>query len=123
MNEQMRPAEVLAVEIDHFIGANGMRTLVPRLVGATARTETVKSVQTLPEPMSEDEWLLSLAEKRGQNALQGVERAINWFRENGFQVEQTKSQDALSGRDDGSLLRRPRSGVCILRRGSTVDPV
>lgn len=95
MNEQMRPAEVLAVEVDHYLGTNGMRTLVPRLVGATARAQIVKSVQPLAEPVTEAEWLLSLAERRGQRALQGAERVIAWFRDNGFQVEQTKSQDAL----------------------------
>jgi hypothetical protein len=95
MNEQMRPAEVLAIEVEHFLGANGMRTLVPRLVGATARAQTAKSIAAPAEPVSEEEWLVNLAERRGESALQGAERAIAWFRESGFQVEPTKSQDAL----------------------------
>jgi len=83
MNEQMRPAEVLAIEFEHFLAANGMRTLVPRLVGATARAQSAKSIEIPAEPVTE------------QEALKGAERAIAWFRENGFHVEPTKSQDAL----------------------------
>jgi hypothetical protein len=95
MNEQMRPAEVLAIEVEHFLGADGMRTLVPRLVGATARALTVKSIEATSAPMQESEWLQSLAEKCGRQALEGAERVIRWFRENGIEVEQTKSQDSL----------------------------
>jgi hypothetical protein len=36
LNEQMGPAEVLAVEIKQFVG-KGMQTLVPRVVGQTSR--------------------------------------------------------------------------------------
>jgi hypothetical protein len=91
LNEQMRPAEVLAIEVEHFSSPSGMRTLVPRLVGATARAQATKSV----EPVSEEEWLADLADRKGQNVLKGAERAIAWFRESGFLVEPTRSQDAL----------------------------
>jgi hypothetical protein len=94
LNEQMRPAEVLAIEVEHFSDATGMRTLVPRLVGATARAQAAKSIDA--ETMSEEEWLADLAARKGQNALKGAERAIAWFRENGFVVEPTRSQDALA---------------------------
>ncbi len=93
MNEQMRPAEVLAIEIEHFSDASGRRTLVPRLVGATARAQATKSIEA--EPISEEDWLKDLAERNSQNALKGAERAIMWFRENGFLVEPTRSQDAM----------------------------
>ena len=94
LNEQMRPAEVLAIEVEYFSGENGIRTLVPRIVGATARAQATKSIQ--PEPVSEEEWLSDLVRHKGQNALKGAERAIVWFRENGFLVEPTRSQDALA---------------------------
>jgi hypothetical protein len=93
MNEQMRPAEVLAIEVEHFSGANGMRTLVPRLVGATARAQATKSIEA--ELLSEEEWLADLADRKGRDAFRGAERAVHWFRENGFLVEPTRSQDAL----------------------------
>ena len=44
LNEQMRSAEMLAVEFSLFTNPNGTRTLVPRLIGATTRAEAVKSV-------------------------------------------------------------------------------
>ena len=52
----------------------------------------------------------------------GVERKIHFF------AMDLPHSDAcfvvgLSGGDDGSLLRRPRSGVRILRRRAAVDPV
>lgn len=43
LNGQTDPAEVLGVEIKHYAGA-GMRTLVPRVLGKTMRTEQRKSV-------------------------------------------------------------------------------
>jgi hypothetical protein len=45
MNEQMRPAEVLAIEVEQFSDGKGIRTLVPRLVGATARAQAAKSIE------------------------------------------------------------------------------
>ena len=44
LNEQMRPARMLAVELALFASPTGIRTLVPRLIGATSRAEAVKSV-------------------------------------------------------------------------------
>jgi hypothetical protein len=41
LNEQMRPAEVLAVEVQHYRG-DGVRTIVPRLIGASASTRRAK---------------------------------------------------------------------------------
>lgn len=41
LNEQMNPAEVLAVEVRQFVG-EGMTALAPRLVGQTAKTEATK---------------------------------------------------------------------------------
>lgn len=41
LNEQMDPAEVLAVEIRRYVGG-GVRTLVPRVIGQTAEAETRK---------------------------------------------------------------------------------
>ena len=43
LNEQMRSAEMLAIELALFEAKNGTRTLVPRVVGATSRAEAAKS--------------------------------------------------------------------------------
>lgn len=44
LNEQLDPAEVLGVEIKQYLGGQGLRTLVPRVVGQTAEAEKKKSV-------------------------------------------------------------------------------
>jgi hypothetical protein len=55
----------------------------------------------------EDEWLQGLAAKFGSKALEGAERAIRWLRDNGFEIEQTRSQDSLAAkmlREDGKPI-------------------
>ncbi|HSH95481.1 MAG TPA: hypothetical protein VK968_15165 [Roseimicrobium sp.] len=42
LNQQMKSAEVLAVEIKQFVGS-GLKTLVPRVMGQTAEAERAKS--------------------------------------------------------------------------------
>lgn len=44
LNEQMRPAEVLAIELQHYRG-EGVRTLVPRLIGATTAAQQAKGLR------------------------------------------------------------------------------
>jgi hypothetical protein len=66
LNEQMRPAEVLAVEISQFKNANGMRTLVPRLIGATVRATSAKDPTGAPDPRCNEEWLADFATINGE---------------------------------------------------------
>ncbi|WP_454852763.1 hypothetical protein [Rhizobium binxianense] len=104
LNEQMRPAEVLAIEVEQFASATGIRTLVPRLVGQTERAQTVKAVTELANRLSKDEWLESLERVHGARARAGTERAVNWFRANDYDVVVTNSQDSLAAgilRPDG----------------------
>jgi hypothetical protein len=95
MNEQMRPAEVLAVELVQYVNAKGMRTLVPTLVGATERAQTVKSPTTPLAPIGEDDWLDTLASQKGAESLEGARKAIAWARAKGLSVDVSKSQDSL----------------------------
>jgi hypothetical protein len=58
LNEQMAQAEVLAVEINQFVG-EGLKTLVPRVMGQTAEAEQAKKgprpLRQWNEPMFFDE--------------------------------------------------------------------
>jgi len=64
LNVQMDPAEVLAVEIKHFVGP-GLKTLVPRIIGQTAEAESRKATAgTRKGPRSEDE-LQQIANDQG----------------------------------------------------------
>jgi hypothetical protein len=50
LNEQMDPAEILAVEIRQFVGS-GIQTLVPRVIGQTAEAQRKKGA-----PREEHQW-------------------------------------------------------------------
>jgi hypothetical protein len=57
LNEQMSPAEVLAIEVGQYLG-DGVRALVPTTIGATRKAQGIKSVsQRAPLPSSWDEAL------------------------------------------------------------------
>lgn len=43
LNEQMDPVEVLALEIKQYVSEDGLRTLVPRVIGQTAEAQHKKS--------------------------------------------------------------------------------
>jgi hypothetical protein len=130
LNEQMRPAEVLAIELDQFTSATGHQTLVPRLVGATERARTGKAVLPPSEPVSEVEWLASTEVQSGAAARAGAERLIRWFRESGCEVGCTSSQDSLYAkvaRADGEpawpfFLRRSTGRLELSLRNLTWVP-
>jgi hypothetical protein len=48
MNEQMKPADVLAVELRQYVGKGG-RTLVPRIFGLTAEAQAQKSIRSVSQ--------------------------------------------------------------------------
>lgn len=99
LNEQMRPAEVLAVEVEQFLDPNGFRTLVPKLVGETARAQAVKnpkgSSHPLP-PITVEEWINRFAERHGHDARRSIDQLVGWFRANGIEVSIPASQASLS---------------------------
>jgi hypothetical protein len=62
LNEQMSPAEVLAVEIRQYVG-QGAKTLVPRVIGQTSQAQATKGPGTPPLPWDRDRFLSVLAER------------------------------------------------------------
>jgi len=96
LNEQMRPAEVLAIEVEQFTNENGMRTLVPRLLGDTERAQASKSVSSIKEPISDEQWLAELENSRGEKIKAVAAQVLDWFKANGFQAEISNSQDSFS---------------------------
>lgn len=61
LNEQMDPAEVIAIEVRQFVG-EGMKSLVPRVIGQTAEAQkrkgTARSTRQWDEPSFFDEFTL-----------------------------------------------------------------
>lgn len=98
LNEQMRPAEVLAIEIEQFTAADGLRLLTPRLVGATERAASAKSVTGAKPKMDSSEWLASLEELHGAAAASQARRLLTWFESNGFTTGVTSGQDGMYAR-------------------------
>ncbi|WAI02531.1 hypothetical protein [Methanogenium organophilum] len=45
LNEQMDPAEVIAVEIGQFVSDNGIRMISPRILGQSAKAEQRKGLK------------------------------------------------------------------------------
>ncbi|MBX3502457.1 MAG: hypothetical protein KF889_23685 [Alphaproteobacteria bacterium] len=117
LNEQMRPAEVTAIQIAHFQGADGGRVLVPQIIGETERATAVKSVDGTRTPISTDEWIAKLAEAHGEDAASATRRLVEWHIAQGGDCGPTASQDALffrvrgdDGRDAWAYFVRHGSG-------------
>jgi hypothetical protein len=86
LNQQMDPAEVLAVEIKQFAG-EGLRTLVPTVLGQTAEAERRKGgISAEPRQWDEETFFANLSE-RGERADVAVGRRIlEWARSRRLRV-------------------------------------
>ena len=82
VNTQMDPAEVLAVEIKHFVG-QGQRTLIPRVLGQTAEAQQKKAV-TAGETRQWDEptFFAELEARGGTAQTQAARQIYNWSKIN-----------------------------------------
>lgn len=76
LNMQMRPAEVLAVEIKQFVG-EGIQTLVPRVIGQTAQAEQKKRTTTISQMWTEEDVIQALQERSPQEA-ETAQKILDW---------------------------------------------
>ena len=82
LNEQMDPAEVLAVEIKQFTG-QGFRSLVPRVIGQTAVAQEKKNPgPRRPGEIDEDEFFRVLKEKTPAAEVKVARRILEWSKQN-----------------------------------------
>lgn len=80
MNEQMDPAEVLAIEVKQFVG-KGVKTLVPRVLGQTETARQKKSSTTNPrDNISDSEFMGQVTENRTAAEVQTIRQLIDWAR-------------------------------------------
>lgn len=78
LNEQMDPAEVLAIEIRHF-ASGGMKTLVPRVIGQTAEAERKKpSGRREGKAWDKESFFAALQAQSGVDAIEGGRRLLEW---------------------------------------------
>ncbi|MCO6043296.1 hypothetical protein NG895_05200, partial [Aeoliella sp. ICT_H6.2] len=106
LNEQMDPAEVLAVEIRHFVG-QGLRTLVPRVVGQTAEAAGRKQVSSTRKPPRTPEELQTLANECGVGAL--YQALVTQLKPFFSSITTTRSNiafnDKVSGKTEAVILK------------------
>jgi len=78
LNTQMNPADVLAVEIKQYVG-EGLRTLVPRVIGQTAEAQMRKG---RPEGRQWDEasFLDEIERRQGSAEAQVARQIVEWSR-------------------------------------------
>ncbi len=87
LNEQMDPAEVLAVEIKQYTG-QGLKTLVPRVMGQTAEAQKKKS--TSPGPLirwDESSFFKELETRHGIDIAQTARQILEWAKKSVTSVE------------------------------------
>jgi hypothetical protein len=79
LNQQMDPAEVLALEIRQFLG-EGLKTLVPRVIGQTQEAKDKKT--TLPgKQWDEDSFFDDLLKKAGADEVEVAKNILAWAKE------------------------------------------
>ena len=85
LNEQMDPAEVLAIEVKQFIG-EGMKTLVPRVLGQTetARQKKSSAKASTYHAIDEAEYLRQVDEEQTQSEAKIVRRLMEWAQKSGL---------------------------------------
>lgn len=77
LNEQMDPAEVLAVEVKQFVGSN-RKTLVPRVLGQTVEAQTRKAVTRRTRSWDLESMLEDLERREGSAAVEVAKRLYDW---------------------------------------------
>lgn len=87
LNEQMDPAEVLAVAVRQYVG-DGLRTLVPQLVGQTAEAQSRKAGGPRPKRLwDEESFFAALEQEGGSSALEAGRRVYNWAQRRGATID------------------------------------
>ena len=118
LNEQMRPATVVGIEIRHYVNG-AQRLLVPRVIGQTAKAQATKATTTPAEVMSEEAWRGRYAQEHGSDAAQLLDEMVTWFRSKADECNLTKRQESYFVRID----RDGRSYYPLtLARNGTIYP-
>lgn len=80
LNEQMDPAEVLAIEIRQYTEGK-LKALVPRVIGQTSEARKKKGIYE-PAPKWDEERFLKVVEESCKNEeFEYVEKLLNWSRD------------------------------------------
>lgn len=88
LNQQMDPVEVFALEIKQYVSEDGLRTLVPRVIGQTAEAQQKKS-SAMRERRRWDEssFFAELKARRGAEEAQMAREIYLWAKNQEPEVE------------------------------------
>ncbi|MEG3849490.1 hypothetical protein QT971_18960 [Microcoleus sp. herbarium19] len=82
LNEQMDPVEVLALEIKQYVSEDGLRTLVPRVIGQTAEAQQKKSSATRERRRwDEYSFFAEMKARRGAEEAQMAKSIYVWAKD------------------------------------------
>jgi hypothetical protein len=98
--QKMNPAEVIAIEVKQYLGADGTKTLVPRVIGRTAEVEARKGRRTSSERRQWDEQSLfgDLLDRRGDAEMRAARDLYDWTLARGWRPT------FGAGKQDGSWV-------------------
>ncbi len=89
LNEQMNPAQVLAMEIKQYTGQN-QKTLVSRIVGQTMKAIDVKATRTGRSKIWDKESVLEqIRQLKGEKIVKVVDKLLSWCEDNGYTIRYT----------------------------------
>jgi hypothetical protein len=110
LNQQMDPAEVLAIELRQFAGKN-LKTLVPMVFGQTQEAATRRSGSAPGQRWDEQRLFDKLQKTVGPEELNVAKQIFDWMKEGG------RTLGFGTGRENGSVypIYRPN--------GMSVNPV
>ncbi len=77
LNEQMDPAEVLAVEVRQYVGS-GLRTLTPRVIGQTSEAQQKKGSPSLPKRQWDESSFFAELHSRSPEAVPVARAILDW---------------------------------------------
>jgi hypothetical protein len=97
LNEQMDPAEVLAVEIRQYVGQD-LKTLVPRVIGQTAEAQQKKFVARKGRQWDELSFLQELESRCSAEDAEVARKILQWAKSNSLRIDWGK------GAKDGSFF-------------------
>jgi len=86
LNQQMDPAEVLALEIKQYMG-EGLKTMVPNVIGQTAEAQQRKgSTSQSYRQWNEESFFEELQTKHADDIVSAARMLLEWSTEKGFRI-------------------------------------
>lgn len=89
LNDQMSPAEVLAIEVRQYLGEDdGVKTIVPRVLGQTTKARQRKNPTSSAPSRQWDEpsLLAEIRDEAGHGSADAAKSILDWAREKGLEV-------------------------------------